>query len=182
MQSKETTVAKYLASLPADRRAAISAVRKVILDNLDGEFREQMQYGMIGYCVPHSVFPPGYHCSPDQPLPFAGLASQKSHMALYLMHVYADNESARRFKEAWTKSGKKLDMGKSCIRFKKLEDVPLDVIGQTIAGISARKWVETYQAILDRPRPGRPAPAAAKSKAKARPKSKPKASARKRKA
>ena len=90
MQSKATTVAKYLEELPPDRRAALCAVRTVILKNLDRDYQEGMQYGMIGYFVPHSVFPPGYHCDPRQPLPFAGLASQKNHMSLYMMSAYGE--------------------------------------------------------------------------------------------
>jgi uncharacterized protein YdhG (YjbR/CyaY superfamily) len=138
VQSKVTTVKDYLAQLPEDRRGAIQAVRDVILKNLDHEFEEGMQYGMIGYYVPHSVYPPGYHCDPRQPLGFACLASQKNHMALYLMCVYADQDQRKRFEAEWKKAGKKLDMGKSCIRFKKLDDLALGVIGETIRRVTAR--------------------------------------------
>ncbi|HYE03661.1 MAG TPA: DUF1801 domain-containing protein, partial [Phycisphaerales bacterium] len=117
MQSRATTVEAYLASLPPERRAALQAVRRVILDNLDRDFEEGMQYGMIGYYVPHRVFPPGYHCDPKQPLPFAGLASQKNYMSVYLMGLYGAPEEESWFRRAWAASGKKLDMGKSCIRF-----------------------------------------------------------------
>jgi len=127
MQSKATTVEEYLAELPEDRREALQAIRTVILENLPKGYEEGMQYGMIGYFVPHSVYPPGYHCDPKQPLPFAGLASQKNYMSLYLMF---DSKFEAWFREAWTKTGKKLDRGKSCVRFKKIEDVPLKVIGQ----------------------------------------------------
>ena len=120
MQSKAKTVAKYLAELPEDRRAAISKIRAVIRKNLPNGYKEGMQYGMIGYFVPHSIFPDGYHCDPKQPLPFASLASQKNHMALYLMCIYGSESHKAWFKEAWEKTGKKLDMGKSCVRFKKL--------------------------------------------------------------
>lgn len=146
MQSKASTVAAYLASLPADRREAIEAVRNVILANLDADYEEGMQYGMIGYYVPHRVFPPGYHCAPEQPLPFAALASQKNHMAVYLMGVYADGEDGESqwFRAAWAKSGKKLDMGKCCVRFKKLENVALDVIGESIRRLPARKYIRYY--------------------------------------
>jgi len=147
MQSKATTVDEYLRSLPEDRRTAIAAVRKVILENLDDDYEEGMQYGMIGYCVPHSVYPAGYHVDPKQGLPFAGLASQKNYMSLYLLALYSgDTALMRWFREAWAKSGKKkLDMGKSCIRFKKLEDLPLDVIGEAIRRVPARKYIETYE-------------------------------------
>ncbi len=144
MQSKATTVAKYIAELPEDRRKAITAVRKAILANLDSKFEEGMQYGMIGYFVPHSVFPAGYHCDPKQPLPFAGLASQKNHMAVYLMCVYS-SDGAKRFKADYAKTGKKLDMGKCCIRFKKLDDLALDVIGREIKRVSAEQYIEYYQ-------------------------------------
>jgi hypothetical protein len=151
MQSKAITVQQYLAELPADRRAVLQAVREVILKNLDKNFEEGMQYGMIGYYVPHRIFPAGYHCDPRQPLPFGGLASQKNHMSVYLMGVYGGGEQEKRFRAAWAKTGKKLDMGKCCIRFKKLEDVALDVIGETIRRLPAGAYIEHYEsAIRDR--------------------------------
>ena len=174
MQSKAKTVAEYLASLPPDRHAAISAVRAAILRNLDAGYEEGMQYGMIGYFVPHRLFPAGYHCDPKQPLPFAGLASQKNHMSVYLMGVYFDGQDAlsKWFREAWAKAGKKLDMGKCCVRFKKLDDVPLDVLGEAIRRLPMKAYVETYQRLLAG-RGGSPSgrspaarkPAAAKEKA-----------------
>ena len=142
MQSKVTTVEQYLAELPEDRRKALEAVRQVILKNLDNDYEEGMQYGMIGYYVPHRVYPAGYHCDPKQPLSFAGLASQKNYMSLYLMCVYGDANHSKWFQEAWAKTGKKLDMGKSCVRFKKLEDLPLDVIGEAIKRVPAKKYIE----------------------------------------
>lgn len=144
MQSKATTVKEYLASLPADRRAAIEAVRQVILANLDKDYEEGMSYGAIGYYVPHRVYPPGYHCDPRLPLPFAGLASQKNHMSLGIMSNYGGSAEERRFRAAWLKAGKKLDMGKCCVRFKKIEDVPLDVVGESIRRMPAKKFVEFY--------------------------------------
>ena len=146
MQSQATTVEQYLAELPEDRRAAIAAVRKVILKNLDKDFEEGMQYGGIGYFVPHRIFPAGYHCDPSQPLCYAGLASQKNYMSLGLMCVYGSESHAKWFRTAWAKTGKKLDMGKCCIRFKKLDDVPLDVIGEAIRRVSAKKYIEIYVA------------------------------------
>lgn len=142
------TVQEYLDNLPEDRRETLLAIRKVILANLDKDYEEGIQYGMIGYFVPHRVFPPGYHCDPKQPLPFAGIASQKNHLALYLMCVYGSTELDTWFRDAWTKTGKKLDMGKGCVRFKKLSDVPLDVVGETIKRVPTKKYVETYQATL----------------------------------
>jgi hypothetical protein len=152
MQSKATTVAEYLKSLPEDRRAALEAVRAVILKHKDKTIEEGMQYGAIGYYVPHKVFPPGYHCDPKQPLPFAGLASQKNHLGLYLMCLYVDapevSENALGwFREAWSKAGKKLDMGASCVRFKKIEDVPLDVVAALFKKVTAKKYVAAYEAV-----------------------------------
>lgn len=149
MQSKAATVEQYLAELPPDRRQAIEAVRQVILKNLDKDYAEGMSYGMIGYCVPHSVYPAGYHCNPKQPLPFAALASQKNYMSLYLMPVYGegtDDESW--FRREWAKTGKKLDMGKCCIRFKRVEDLALDVIGEAIRRVPTRRWIEFYERTL----------------------------------
>jgi hypothetical protein len=142
MKSEATTVEAYLASLPEDRRRAIEAVRKVILDNLDEEYEEGIQYGMIGYYVPHRVYPAGYHCDPKQPLPFAALASQKGYMSVYFMCIYGHEALRSWFEEAWAKAGKKLDMGKSCVRFKKLDDLALDVIGEAIRQVPARKYIE----------------------------------------
>ena len=161
--SKAATVADYLAELPPDRRTALSAVRSVILENLDKDYEEGMQYGMIGYYVPHRIFPAGYHCDPKQPLPFAGLASQKQYMSLFLMSVYGCDDPDGKptgegawFRKAWEKTGKKLDMGKACIRFKKLEDVPLDVIGEAIARVPARKYIERVVSFLKSPPRGKP--------------------------
>ena len=145
MQSKAATVEQYLAELPADRRDALQAVRKVILKNLDKNYAEGMSYGMMGYHVPHSIYPAGYHCDPKQPLPFAGLASQKGHMSLYLMCLYSNPAELRWFTDAWKKTGKKLDMGKSCIRFKKLDDLALDVIGEAIRRIPAKAYIQHYE-------------------------------------
>jgi hypothetical protein len=146
MQSKATTVKQYLAELPPERRQAIQAVREVIRKNLRKGFEEGMQYGMIGYYVPHSVYPAGYHVDSSQPLPFAALASQKNYMSIYLMGLYGDPEQEAWFRETWKATGKKLDMGKSCIRFRKLEDLPLDVIGKTIRRFTAKRYIEQYEA------------------------------------
>jgi uncharacterized protein YdhG (YjbR/CyaY superfamily) len=158
MQSKAATVADYLASLPEDRRKEIEKVRAVILKNLDKDFREGMSYGMIGYAVPHSIFPAGYHCDPKQPLPYAGLASQKNHMSIYMMGLYIGatdekpSELLSWFKDAWAKTGKKLDMGKACIRFKKADDLALDVLGEAFKRLPAKKYIETYLQVLNSPR------------------------------
>ena len=156
MQSKATTVEQYLKELPEDRRAALSAIRSMILKNLDKDFEEGIQYGMIGYYVPHRIFPDGYHCDPKQPLPFVSVASQKNHMAVYLMCIYMD-KSEEQFRKAWQRTGKKLDMGKSCIRFKKLEDVALDVIADVIRNITAKGFVARYQEELQKNVANKPA-------------------------
>ena len=147
MQSKAKTVKEYLAELPPERKAAIGAVREVILKNLPKGFAEIMQYGMIGYAVPHSVYPPGYHCDPKQPLPFVGLASQKNHMAVYMMNIYMDKETENWFIKAYKASGKKLDIGKSCLRFKKVEDLALDVIGQAVGRKSVKEYIALYEKV-----------------------------------
>jgi Domain of unknown function (DU1801) len=151
MQSKATTVQEYLSSLPDDRRSAIERVREVILKNLDKDYEEGMSYGMIGYYVPHRIFPAGYHCDPKQGLPFAALASQKNYMSVYIMGLYcgcvdgvSDTALVRWFRDAWAKTGKKLDMGTSCIRFKKIEDLPLDVLGEAIRRMPAKVYIEQY--------------------------------------
>jgi Domain of unknown function (DU1801) len=144
VQSKAKSVDEYLKELPPDRREAINAVRKVILKNLPKGFEETMQHGMISYVVPFRLFPAGYHCDPSQPLCFAALASQKNHMAIYLMTIYGHKDSEDWFVKAYKASGKKLDMGKSCVRFKKLDDLPLDVIGQAIARVPVDKYIQAY--------------------------------------
>jgi uncharacterized protein YdhG (YjbR/CyaY superfamily) len=181
MQNPAATVAEYLQSLPPDRRESINAVRKVILANMDPLLEEGMTYGMIGYYVPHRHYPAGYHCDPKMPLPYAGLASQKNHMSLYTMSVYGHMPTLEWFQKAWAKSGKKLDMGKSCIRFKKLEDLPLDVIGELVRKVPVAKYIGYYEdtikgmvsrkpadkakaASKKKPAPGKPA--AKKGKAK----------------
>ena len=155
MQSKAATVEEYLASLPPDRRDALQAVRKVILANLDKGYQEGMGYGMMGYSVPHSIYPPGYHCDPKQPLPFAGLASQKNYMSVYLMSVYGPDSDEAWLRDAWAATGKKLDMGKCCIRFKKLEDLPLQIIGEAIRRMPVAKWIAYYEAAIRPPAKGK---------------------------
>ena len=151
MRSEATTVEQYLAELPPDRREAITAIRAVILKNLPRGYEEGMGYGMIGYFVPHAVYPAGYHCDPRQPLPFASLASQKNHMALYLMCAYGDPDYEQWLRDAWMAAGKKLDMGKSCIRFKRLEDVPLKVVGQAIKKVPVNRLIAFYESMVKPP-------------------------------
>ncbi len=135
MPAKSTakTVDEYLSGLPPERREAIGAVRSAILAALPAGYEECMSYGMIGYVVPHSVYPKGYHCAPNLPLPFANLGSQKNYMTLHVMSLYGDSDTAKWFRQAWEATGRKLDMGKACIRFKRLADIPLEVVSQLIA-------------------------------------------------
>lgn len=174
MRSAATTVKQYLAELPEDRRNAITAVRQTILDNLPAGYEEGMQYGMISYFVPHSVYPAGYHCDPRQPLPFTCLASQKNYMSLYSMVVYGDAPLAEWFQAAWSRTGKKLDMGKSCIRFRKLEDLPLDVIGEAIRRVPVKTFIEYYETMTASARtaPAKPAKKAKPAAGDARPQTK----------
>lgn len=148
MQSKVATVAEYLAELPPDRRAAIQVVREIIKRNLDKDYEEGMQYGAIGYYVPHRIFPAGYHCDPKQPLPFAGLGWQKNHMSLGIMAHYGGGKEREWFLAAWAKTGKKLDMGAVCIRFKKVEDLALDVIGEAIRRVPAKAYIAHYESLI----------------------------------
>ena len=148
MKSKATTVKDYLASLPDDRRKGIEVLRKVIRKNLDKNYEESMLWGMIGYAVPHRVWPLGYHCDPSKPLMMAALASQKSNMTVYLMSVYGDKAERAWFQKAWAKTGKKLNMGGCCVRFTKVEDAALDVIGEAIRRTPAMSYVENYVKIL----------------------------------
>jgi hypothetical protein len=143
VMSRAATVDEYLQELPEERRAVVAAVRKVILRNLPKGYREAMSYGMICYEVPLERYPTTYN---KQPLCYAGLAAQKNHYALYLMCVYGGGELQKQFREDFQKAGKKLDMGKSCVRFHKLEDLPLDVIGRYIAKVPLTKWIEIYEA------------------------------------
>lgn len=142
MQSKANTVKAYLGELSPQRRAALGAVRDVILANLDPDYEEGMFYGMIMYYVPRRIFPAGYHCDPSKPLGVVALASQKQYMSLYLDPA----EHADWFHAQWAKAGKKLDMGKVCIRFKRVEDLALDVIAETLRRMPPEKFVESYLA------------------------------------
>jgi hypothetical protein len=142
VMSKATTVAGYLAELPADRRKTVSAVRAVVRRNLPKGYKESIGYGMICYTVPLSTYPDTYN---GQPLCYAAVAAQKHYCALYLMNVYGDSTTANAFRDGFRKAGKKLDMGKSCVRFKTADDLPLDVIGRTIAATPMKAFIETYE-------------------------------------
>jgi uncharacterized protein YdhG (YjbR/CyaY superfamily) len=146
MQSKATSVDQYIQELPDDRKEAIQKLRQVILKNLPKGFVEEMGYGMIGYVIPHSIYPDGYHCTPKLPLPFANIASQKNFIAFYHMGIYANPEILEWFLAEFPKhSSTKLDMGKSCVRFKKMDQIPHELLGELMSKISVNDWIETYE-------------------------------------
>ncbi len=146
MQSKATTPVEYVESLPEDRKTAITKLRKVIMKNLPKGFEEVMSYGMIGYVVPHSIYPGGYHCDPKLPLPFMNIASQKNFVAVYHMGMYIDPSLLKWFTSEYTKhSSLKLDMGKSCLRFKKPEQIPFDLIGELASKMTVKEWIALYE-------------------------------------
>jgi hypothetical protein len=146
VQSGATTIEAYLAELPDDRRSTIEAVRAVILQHLPDGFTEGMQFGMISYHIPLERYPDTHN---QQPLAIAALANQKRYVSLYLMGIYANDDDAWWFREQWTLSGKRLDMGKSCVRFRQLDDVPLDVVGAAIARTSADDLIADYERSRD---------------------------------
>ena len=145
MQSEAKTVQIYLKELPRDRRTAVETVRKMILKNLPKGYQEVMQYGMIGYVVPLKLYPDGYLKDKKTPLPCVALASQKNHMAVYLMNVYGDPVAEKKFRVAYQKSGKRLNMGKSCVRFKKLEDLSLEAVGLAVSMTPVKALIAKYE-------------------------------------
>lgn len=143
------TPEEYVAQLPEERKAAVEKIRCVIKEHLPEGFEEGIQYKMISYHVPHAIYPNGYHCDPKVPLPFLNVASQKNSINLYHMGLYADPKLLNWFVTNYPKHCKyKLDMGKSCIRFKKLDDIPYELIGELIAKISAQEWISRYESNL----------------------------------
>lgn len=146
MQSKATTVDSYIENLPVERKAAMLELRNTILKNIPKGFTEEMSYGMLGYVVPHALYPAGYHCDPKLPLPFINIASQKNFIAIYHMGIYADKKLLEWFTDEYSKHCKtKLDMGKSCIRFKKIEQIPFNLIGELAARITPKQWISIYE-------------------------------------
>lgn len=145
MKKKPTTVAEYLAMLTPDRRAAVNTLRAVFRNNLDPGFKEGIQYGCIGYFVPHSIYPAGYHCDPSQPLPFAGLASMKNAISIHMFCLHVDTSARDDFVKAWSASGHRLDMGSGCVRVKSIDDVPLDVLAGTLRRITPAKFIDQYE-------------------------------------
>ncbi|MGZ3752098.1 MAG: DUF1801 domain-containing protein [Mucilaginibacter sp.] len=151
MQSTAATPQEYIDALPPDRKEAISKIREAILKNLAEGFEETMSYGMLGYVVPHSIYPKGYHCDPKVPLPYMNLGSQKNFIALHAMCVYGNKNLAEWFAGEYPKHCKtKLDMGKACIRFKKMDDIPYELIGELAGKMTPKKWIEICESTLNR--------------------------------
>lgn len=143
------TVKEILISVPAERAEPFNKLHDVIVKNLPKGFEPAISYGGLGYVIPHSLYPAGYHCKPSEPLPFAGIASQKDSINLYHMGIYADPKLQKWFVSEYPKHSKqKLDMGKSCIRFKQLDDIPYKLIGELMKKMSAREWIEKYESAL----------------------------------
>lgn len=146
MKIEAESVQEYLENLPEDRKEPIEKLRKIISENLPSGFEEQLSYGMIGYVVPKSIYPKGYHCTPELPLPFLNIASQKNSINLYHMGIYADEKLLHWFQVEFSRySKKKLDMGKSCMRFKKTEDIPYELIGELVRKMTPQDWIEKYE-------------------------------------
>ena len=146
MQFKSKTILEYISQLTEDRKKPISKLRNIINQNIDRGFSEEINYGMIGWVVPHSLYPEGYHCDPKLPLPFMSIASQKHFIAVYHMGVYASQKLLEWFISEYPKHcSTKLDMGKSCIRFKKIENIPYDLIGKLASKMSAEDWIQLYE-------------------------------------
>jgi len=146
MKIEANSPTQYVEKVPEERQEAFQKLRQTILDHLPEGFEETMSYGMIGYVVPFSRYPDGYHCDPKLPLPFINLASQKNFVALYHMGIYADPDLLAWFQEAYPKHAKrKLDMGKSCIRFKKMDDIPYELLAQLLEKMSVEDWVGIYE-------------------------------------
>ena len=149
MQIAANSPDQYFQLIPDDRKPAMNKLRQTILGNLPKGFEETMSYGMIGYVVPHSVYPPGYHCDPKLPLPFIAIASQKNFVAFYHMAIYADKDLNDWFIAEYPKHSKlKPDMGKSCIRFKKPDQIPFELIGELVQKVSVEKWIDIYETTI----------------------------------
>jgi uncharacterized protein YdhG (YjbR/CyaY superfamily) len=146
MQSKAATTAEYLDNLPEEKKEAMRQLRDVIVQHLPTGFEERMSYGMITYVVPHSIYPGGYHCDPKQALPFLSIAAQKNFIAIYHMGIYADPQLLEWFQKEYAAQCKgKLDMGKSCIRFKKPEQIPFELIGELASKMTPQDWIALYE-------------------------------------
>lgn len=151
MKYEANTVEEYIAQLPEDRREIITELRAIINENIPDGFEETMSYGMIGWVVPHSIYPNGYHCTPELPLPFLSIASQKNFIGFYHMGIYANPELLKWFTEEYPKYSKyKLDMGKSCVRLKRMNDIPFDLIRETVQKMAVKEWIDLYEGNLKR--------------------------------
>ena len=149
MQSKSNTPEQYLNQLPQDRKLVMTKLRDIILKNLPKGFEECISYGMLGYVVPHSMYPQGYHVNPSLPLPFISLASQKNNISLYHFGIYSDPQLMQWFVNEYPKhASNKLDMGKSCIRFKNIEKIPFDLIAQLCTKMTPKLWIEKYEKVI----------------------------------
>ncbi|MEJ7611132.1 MAG: DUF1801 domain-containing protein [Ferruginibacter sp.] len=154
MHSDALTPDQYYDQLPADRKVPMTKLRKEIKKNIPKGFKEVMGYGMVGFSVPHSLYPPGYHCDPKLPLPFMGLASQKNFIAIYHMGIYMDPKLMDWFTDEFAKQVTgKLDMGKSCIRFKKPDNIPYKLIGELASKMTVQDWIEKYESVLNSKKP-----------------------------
>lgn len=150
MQSKATSPDQYLNELPKDRKEAVTLLRNITLKSLPKGFEETMQYGMLSYVVPHSIYPKGYHCKPTDALPFFSIASQKSSINIYHIGLYMDKTIYNWFVAEYPKySNAKIDMGKSCIRFKKTEQIPIELIGELLSKITVDQWIKMYEKQLN---------------------------------
>ncbi|QTE21338.1 DUF1801 domain-containing protein [Polaribacter cellanae] len=146
MQYKANSPEDYINQVPEERQEALKKLRKTIKENLPKDFEEGIQYGMIGYFVPHEIYPDGYHCKPEEPLPFMSFASQKNSVNLYHSGIYAVPEINNWFVKEYSKhNSRKLDMGKSCIRFKKVDAIPYDLIGELCKKLSVKEWIDIYE-------------------------------------
>ncbi len=153
MKASGKTVEEILTNLPADRVEAFNKLHDVIVKNLPKGFEAAISYGGLGYVVPHSLYPDGYHCKPAEPLPFAGIASQKNSINFYHMGMYADPKLLEWFVEEYPKHSKqKLDMGKSCVRFRKPDEIPYKLIGELMKKVSVKQWIEKYESAY-KPKP-----------------------------
>ena len=150
MKAPGSTVEEILANIPEERKEAFNKLHDVILKNLPKGFEAGMSYGGLGYVVPHSIYPAGYHCKPSEPLPFAGIASQKGSINFYHMGVYSDPKLLDWFVSEYPKHSKqKLDMGKSCVRFKKMEEIPYDLVGQLMSKMTVKDWIDRYESMYN---------------------------------
>lgn len=151
MKIEANSVAEYIENAPEERREALNQLREVIVNNIPEGFHEELNYGLPGYVVPHTIYPSGYHCDPKLPVPFISFASQKNFIAFYHMGIYADEKLLNWFQEEYKKVvPTKLDMGKSCIRFKNVKNIPFELLGKLVRKITVEDWINTYEKEIKR--------------------------------